>query len=158
MTARLTDLYTTYAPLVFRRCKAVLRNEDEAWDGVQEIFLRLAERFVLVEGMESPTAYLYRAATHYALNRLKREGRSASLPDEEAQDHRGETDDDWVRSLFLEHLFAQVPDRTRELAWYRWVDRMTWEEVALAAGLSVAGVRKHLAKFTTYARAYKEHV
>ena len=70
MTARLTDLYTTYAPLVFRRCKAVLRNEDEAWDGVQEIFLpgeielKMRQRR-LAEGIPLPAV---------TLNELKNEG------------------------------------------------------------------------------------
>ena len=63
MTPRLQSLYTRYAPMVFRRCRTILRNEDEAWDGVQEVFLQLAERAALVEKMASPTAYLWRMAT-----------------------------------------------------------------------------------------------
>lgn len=157
MSPGLHDLYAQYAPLVFRRCHNILHNEDEAWDGVQEVFLKLASRPGMLQKADSPTAYLYRMTTNYALNRLKREGRSADQ-EESAPDPRGRTDDDRIRALFLERLFAQVSDRTRDLAWYRWVDRMTWDEVALASGLSVSGVRKHLSKFVAYAQAYKEHV
>lgn len=156
----MTDLhiaYTRYAPVVFRRCRSILRNEDEAWDGVQEVFLRWAERPKRLESLESPTAYFWRAATNYSLNRLKREGRMVPLPELEGEDPRTDTEEG-LRSLFLEKLFAQVPGRTRELAWYRWVDGLTWEETALASGLSVSGVRKHLSKFTAFARRYKEHV
>ena len=108
--------------------------------------------------MASPTSYLWRMATNYSLNRLKKEGRSVSPTGADTHDQRAAGEDDHVRALFLERLFAQVSDRTRELAWYRWVDRMTWEETAEASGLSVSGVRKHLTKFADYAARYKEHV
>jgi len=157
MTPRLQSLYIQYGPLVYRRCLAILRNEDEAWDGVQEVFLLLTEKRILVERMESPTAYLWRMATTYSLNRLKRERRSASPPETEPEDPR-DVEESTLRGLFLEKLFGQVSQRTRELAWYKWVDRLTWEETALASGLSVSGVRKHLSKFSTFARTYKEHV
>lgn len=158
MTVRLQSLYTEYGPLVYRRCLTILKNEDEAWDGVQEVFLQLAERHTVVEKMVSPTAYLWRMATNYSLNRLKREGRSLSPPEFETPDHRVPDEEAALRGLFLETLFAKVSARTRELAWYRWVDQLTWEETALASGLSVSGVRKHLSQFSTYARTYKEHV
>lgn len=158
MTERLKELYRRYGGLVYRRCRSLLKNDEEAWDGVQEVFLQLAERNTLVERMASPTAYLWRMATNYSLNRLKREGRNVSPPEGETPDLRGHGEDDQIRRLFLQRLFAQVSPRTRELAWYRWVDGMTWEETAEASGLSVSGVRKHLSKFAAYAARYKEHV
>lgn len=153
----LETLYERFAPMVYRRCRALLGNDDEAWDGVQEVFLRLAEQRADLVGVASPTAHLWRMATNYGLNRLKKEGRSVSLPAEEPADTR-DSEDRRVCRVFLESLFSRVPDRTRELAWYRWVDQMTWEETAVASGLSVAGVRKHLAKFQKVALSYKEHV
>lgn len=158
MTDRVQTLYTRYAPLVFRRCRSILKNDEEAWDGVQEVFLLLTERNTLIERMASPTSYLWRMATNYSLNRLKREGRHLSPPEADHADPRASAEDDQIRALFLNRLFAQVSERTRELAWYRWVDRMTWEETAEASGLSVSGVRKHLTKFTSYAARYKEYV
>ncbi len=158
MSSSLDELYQRHAPMVYRRCKAILRNDDEAWDGVQEVFLKVAEQTGRVAASHSPTAYLYGMATHYSLNRLKRERRSVNPPDEEVIDVQSATEDDHIRAVFLGQLFHQVPARTRELAWFRWVDRLTWEETALAAGLSVSGVRKHLTRFTAFARAYKEHV
>jgi len=151
------EAYTRYAPVVFRRCRSILKNEDEAWDGVQEVFLRWAERPKRLDSLESPTAYFWRAATNYCLNRVKKEGRQVSIPEVEGEDPRSDSEDR-LRALFVERLFAQVPPRTRELAWYRWVDGLTWEETALTSGLSVSGVRKHLAQFTAFARRYKEHV
>lgn len=141
-----------------RRCRSILKNDEEAWDGVQEVFLQLAEKNAVVERMASPTAYLWRMATNYALNRLKREGRNLSPPEVETADTRASGEDDHLRRLFLEDLFARVSPRTRELAWYRWVDGMTWEETAEASGLSVSGVRKHLAQFAASASRYKERV
>lgn len=158
MSPQLQALYTQYAPVVYRRCRTILKNEEEAWDGVQEVFLHLAEKRVDLKAIESPTAYLWRMATNYSLNRLKREGRSGTPPEGEVEAPHSDHEEVLLRRLFLERLFAKVSPRTRELAWYRWVDRLTWDETALASGLSVSGVRKHLAQFMKSARHYKEHV
>jgi len=135
--------------MVFRRCLSILRNEDEAQDGVQEIFTKLAGSFDITRA-ESPTAYLWRMATNYSLNRLKRERRSVTLPPDPLDSSDMERDVDG--KVLVEMLFSRVSPRTRELAWYRWVDGLTWDEMALASGLSVSGVRKHLAQFVAKAR------
>jgi RNA polymerase sigma-70 factor (ECF subfamily) len=140
--------------MVFRRCLFILKNEDEAQDGVQEIFTKLAAGLDITR-VASPTAYLWRMATNYSLNRLKRERRSVTLPPDPV-DPSSDMERDVVRKILVETLFSRVSPRTRELAWYRWVDGLTWEETALASGLSVSGVRKHLAQFLTKARE-KEH-
>ncbi len=146
----LADLYREFGPMVFRRCLSILKNEDEAEDGVQEVFAKLAAGLDTAR-WESATAYLWRMATNYSLNRLKRERRSVSLPPDPV-DPSPDMEHAVVGKLAIETLFSQVSPRTRELAWYRWVDGLTWDEMALASGLSVSGVRKHLAQFVAKAR------
>jgi RNA polymerase sigma-70 factor (ECF subfamily) len=157
MTRRIEELYVRHGAMVHRRCRAILGNDEEALDGVQEVFLKLAEDRVNFDAVASMTAYLFGMATHYSLNRLKREHRSVSPGEDlDGADPAGAPEDGWQRRIFLESLFARVEPLTRELAWYRWVDRMNWDEVALASGLSVSGTRKRLAKLASYASRWKE--
>jgi RNA polymerase sigma-70 factor (ECF subfamily) len=38
-----TSLSLRYGPMVLRRCRHLLRNEDEALDACQDVFLRVLE-------------------------------------------------------------------------------------------------------------------
>jgi RNA polymerase sigma-70 factor (ECF subfamily) len=38
------DLYRRYGPMVMRRCRQLLRDEDQALDATQDVFVRLMER------------------------------------------------------------------------------------------------------------------
>jgi RNA polymerase sigma-70 factor (ECF subfamily) len=69
--ATLERLYRDHGHAVMRRARRLLRNEADALDVVQDVFLELfrdPERF---EARSSIATYLYAAATHACLNRLR---------------------------------------------------------------------------------------
>ena len=38
-----SELYQKYAPMVLRRCRAILKDEEKALDAMQDVFLRVME-------------------------------------------------------------------------------------------------------------------
>jgi DNA-directed RNA polymerase specialized sigma24 family protein len=38
-------LYRKYAPMVLRRCRSILRDEDAAQDAMQDVFVQLLRRY-----------------------------------------------------------------------------------------------------------------
>ena len=64
-------LFKNYSPMVFRRCREILRKEEEAEDAFQDVFLRLAE--LMQEGypISSYPCLLYTIATRKCFNRLR---------------------------------------------------------------------------------------
>ena len=36
-----SEIYQKYAPLVLRRCRAILKNEEEALEAMQDVFLKI---------------------------------------------------------------------------------------------------------------------
>ena len=53
MAIDVENLYTRYGPMVLRRCRAMLRQEDEAADAMQDVFVRLlGERPRLQQGVQ----------------------------------------------------------------------------------------------------------
>jgi RNA polymerase sigma-70 factor (ECF subfamily) len=149
---QLDTLYRTYAPMVLRRCRTLLKNEEEALDVMQDVFFRILARKEDLE-LGTPSSLLWNTATRLCLNVIrdkKRHGTTdssedllssiANLDDEsEIHEHRS----------LLSHLFRHEPKSSQLIAVLHLVDGMTLEETAREVGMSVSGVRKRLKSLRT---------
>src|SRR5262245_9689209 len=71
-----------YGPMVLRRCRRLLGDEDEALDAYQDTFVRLLEYRSRLDD-RYPSSLLYRMATNVCLNRIRDRRRAPETPDEE---------------------------------------------------------------------------
>lgn len=138
--------YVRYGPMVLRRCRKLLVDEQAAYDAAQEVFLKVIARRGRLTG-DYPSALLFRIATNVCLNRLREDRRHGlrqhpSLlpelvlaPAHEAAVSAGS---------FLDHLFKNETDDTRQIAVMYFVDGMTLKEIGAALELSTSGVHKRL--------------
>ncbi len=145
-TLDVEELSRRYGPMVLRRCRQLLRNEDEAMDACQDVFVRLLERRDRLDERH-PSSLLYTIATHLCLNRIRDRGRHAEDPGDErlyrlATAGRPHAPSD--ARLLLGRLFGRQPASSRTIAVLHYLDGLTLEEVAGQVGLSVSGVRKRL--------------
>jgi RNA polymerase sigma-70 factor, ECF subfamily len=137
-----------YGPMVLRQCRRLLRNEEEALDACQDVFVRVLERQQRLD-LTSPSSLLYRIATNVCLNRIRDRKHHPVTSDEPllaaiaAADEPGGASD---ARLVLDWLFGRHPESTRTMAVLHFVDGLTFEEVARHTGLSVSGVRRRLRK------------
>ena len=138
-----------YGAMVLRRCRRLLRDDDEALDACQDVFVRLLEYRARLRN-RYPSSLLYRIATNVCLNRIRDSARrpaTPARPDDELLATiaaAAEPDGASVARLLLERLFGREPVSTRTMAVLHYVDGLTYEEVARETGLSVSGVRKRL--------------
>ena len=145
--------YQQFGPMVFRRCRALLRDEEEAREAMQDVFVEVLRRGETLV-VDAPSSFLYRTATNVCLNRLRSKRRKPSDADTDLLDRIAVAPDAEQRSIvnaLLDRIFAREQPSTREMAVMHLVDGMTLEQVAAETGLSVSGVRKRL-------RVLKEHV
>jgi RNA polymerase sigma-70 factor (ECF subfamily) len=146
--------------MVLRRCRQLLRNEDEALDAAQDVFVRLIERRRELDA-RYPSSLLYRIATNVCLNRIRDRGRrpagSESGDDDplealaRAEIPGGESE----ARMVLDWLFNRHPESSRTIAVLHYVDGLTLEQVAGEVGLSVSGVRKRLRKLRETVRGVR---
>ena len=151
------SLYRRYGPMVLRRCRFLLKNEQKAADAMHEVFIQLLRRDGLA--IEAPASFLHRTATNVCLNALRTDRRHPEDADDdlilriarapEAEDHT-------LAAALLDRLFARQPESSRTIAVLHLVDGMTHEEVAAEVGMSVSGVRKRLAGLRTHLRELEE--
>ncbi len=135
-----------YGPMVLRRCRQLLRDEDEALDACQDVFVRLLEHRGRLHAAY-PSSLLYRIATNVCLNRIRERGRRPETPDEDVLCRIASAETPGGGSearLLLDRLFGRYPESSRTMAVLHFVDGLTLEQVAAETGLSVSGVRKRL--------------
>jgi RNA polymerase sigma factor (sigma-70 family) len=144
-------LYHRYGPMVVRRCRQLLRDQDEALDVAQDVFVQLLRcRERLTESY--PSSLLYRIATNLSLNRIRARRRGPDLAGDEILDQIARAHD-FDAPLFLDRLFGRHPESTRTMAVLHYLDGLTLEEVARECGMSVSGVRKRLRALRVTAQA-----
>jgi RNA polymerase sigma-70 factor (ECF subfamily) len=146
--------YCTYGPMVLRRCRKLLGDDQAARDAMHDVFVQvLTHHGDLVD--RAPSSLLFRIATNICLNRLRSRRRRPEDGDPELLQEIAETTDPAARSAAraaLEALFRHEPGDTALIAVLHLYDKMTLEEVAAEVGMSVSGVRKRLAKLRTKLR------
>jgi RNA polymerase sigma-70 factor (ECF subfamily) len=140
--------YRRYGPMVLRRCRQMLRDEQRSTDAMQDVFVQLLRNQDRLED-RGVSSLLYRIATNVCLNKI----RSSDRRPEDAQSELlvriagasgGEAQSE-ARSV-LDRLLGREPISTTTIAVMHLHDGMTLQEVADAVGLSVSGVRKRLRK------------
>ena len=141
-----SKLYEAYAPMVFRRCVFLLKDDAEAKDMVQNVFLRVYERMDTLD-LSQPSSLLWNTATRLCLNRIrdkKRRGLDVDSSELLLTIACAEEDDGIEARGLLAKIFSKEQESTRTIATLHYVDGMTLEETAETVGLSVSGVRKRL--------------
>ena len=143
--------YATYGPMVLRRCRRLLGDEQAARDAMHDVFVQVLSRADdLVD--QAPSSLLFRIATNVCLNRLRSRRRRPEDGDPDLLAEIAAETDPQARSAArsaLDALFRHEPGDTALIAVLHLYDRMTLEEVAAEVGMSVSGVRKRLAKLRT---------
>ena len=140
-----------YGPMVLRRCRRLLGNEEEALDACQDVFLRVLEHRSRLDD-RFPSSLLYRMATNVCLNRLRDNRRNPATRDEAVLYEIARAEEPGATSearLLLARLFGRHPESSRTIAVLHFVDGLTLEEVASETGMSVSGVRKRLRALRT---------
>jgi RNA polymerase sigma-70 factor (ECF subfamily) len=139
-------LYARYGPMVMRRCRQLLTEEEEALDATQDVFVRLCQAGGRLN-IKYPSSFLYVTATNICLNLIRDRARHGETRDETML-HRIATLDDTEQRVgalsTLNRLFSKSPQSSRTIAVLHFVDGLTLEETARETGMSVSGVRKRL--------------
>lgn len=147
--------YERYGPMVLRRCRHLLRDEERAVDAMHDTFVRLLRNRERLED-RGLSSLLFRIATNVCLNQIRTRKRRPESPDEalllRIAESGDDTEDRALARKFLDRVFAKEQPSTRIIAVLHYVDGLTLEEVAREVGLSVSGVRKRLRRLQSQAQ------
>ncbi len=160
MEINIEEYYTRYGPMVLRRCRQLLRDEERALDAMQEVFTKLMLSQRRLKGIY-PSSLLFRISTNVCLNMIRDQKSHRSI-DSDREDllvqlgSYDEGEDKLVVRDLLDRLFRKEKQSTREIATLHFVDGMTLQEVADEVGLSLSGVRKRIRELQARIKIKKE--
>jgi RNA polymerase sigma-70 factor (ECF subfamily) len=164
-TAALEALMERYASRVYRLAHGITRNEADAEEVVQDVFLAVFRKIHTFEGRAALGSWIYRVATNAALitRRGRRGDREVSfdpqlptfLPDGHRAGDRDFLLTDWSQTpetellsqetrAILDRAIDALPAQYRAVLVLRDVEGLSNEEVAEAVGDSGAAVKSRL--------------
>jgi RNA polymerase sigma-70 factor (ECF subfamily) len=146
---RLLELYSTK---VFHLAYSMLRNETQAEDMTQEIFLRIWKGLPGYHGGAALSTWIYAIARNTCLTELKRRAARPTVsfyePEfEDALDHLPALqthDTETCVSSDLNHMLGQLPEKYRQVITLFYLEEKSYEEVAAALGLLLGTVKTFL--------------
>ena len=150
--------YNKYCPMVFRRCRQLLRNEDDAMDAVQDVFINLIKHSNRLTG-DYPSSLLYTIATNISLNRLRAkkyraEGQTVEYTEEKEAVFLDNSYEKIDAGLLIEDILKTEEEITRTICFMHYADGITLEEIGKTVDLSISGVRKRLLSFKKRAQVH----
>ena len=155
MAIDITAWYEKYGPMVIRRCRSILKDEDDAMDAVHDVFLNLLKGEDRLHGTY-PSSLLYTMATNVCLNRLKKRKwetlRDFSAGAETLLSGTDQGFEQVEAEILLEDILKDESELNRSICFMYHSDEMTLKEIGEVAGLSISAVRKRLEVFRSRAR------
>jgi RNA polymerase sigma-70 factor (ECF subfamily) len=155
-TALFEVLMRRHNERIYRTARAILRDENEAEDVMQQAYVNAYTHLRQFDGRSKFSTWLTRIAVHEALARARRRGRYTTMEDESAVVEMPGTFDgtpDPERQaisrelgVLVESAIDRLPDGTREVFMLRQVEGMSTEEVANALDVSEAVVKTRFSR------------
>lgn len=135
-------LYDRYVDMLYKICMVYLKNESDAKDGVQEIFLKLWEKKPSFSGQEHEKAWLIRLAKNYCINQLRSHWfRKRSAPPDWSAIPAEETEEDTE----LLELVMSLPVKFREVLYLYYYEEYSVREISRLLGRKESTLQSRLA-------------
>jgi RNA polymerase sigma-70 factor (ECF subfamily) len=156
-TALFEVLMRRYNERLYRAARAILRDENEAEDVMQQAYVNAYTHLRQFDGRSTFSTWLTRIAVHEALARARRRGRYMTMDPEDPSaiefPQRVDATPDPERlaiarelGTLLESAIDRLPDGTREVFVLRQLEGMRTDEVADSLGVSEAVVKTRLSR------------
>lgn len=147
------EAYRTHGPMVLRRARQILGNEDESREVLHEIFLGLVADPSDLGRAASPIGWFYGATTHRCLNRIRDRKNRVRLLEERGVDAT-EAAPVAESVVLLRGFLRDLPDEQATAAVHYYLDEMTHDEIGRLMGCS----RRHVGNLLEAVRARAEKV
>ncbi len=150
-------LYRQYGPLIFSRCRRLLRDEEAAQDATQEVFLRVMKHLDRAPVNGNLAGWLSRISINYCLN-LLRDGRKVE-PSGDAPERAGANlEERLVCRDLANRLLEKTPPPLRDLVVLHHLEGFKHGQVAQTLGVSRRTILYRLDRFGELAERFRAKV
>jgi RNA polymerase sigma-70 factor, ECF subfamily len=150
--SEIEQLFKEHYEALHRYAFTILKDEDDAKDVLQAVFINIWERRETLHFTGSAKAYLYRAAYNESLNYIKKEGvrqkhqQGAGALQDHSEQHKQEQEDlqEWKQKV--DNVLEQMPPQCRTVFLKSRTEQKKYIEIAEELGISVKTVEAHMSK------------
>jgi RNA polymerase sigma-70 factor (ECF subfamily) len=145
------EIWFRFAPMVYGLFRRVLRQRHDHDDLTQEVFLRVFRKLYTLEKASALRSFVYSVAVRVLKEELRRfrmrRRIAAERPDLATPAASSPTDFEMRETLLcVQQSLDGMRDKYRAVFVLRHVDGMDLQEIASGLGISLATVKRHLAK------------
>jgi len=135
----LAELYERYSPDIFKYSFSILKNNEEAKDAVQEVFVRYAKNESSFKQDCSYKTWLLIIARNYCFNRIK----NKNFRNEEIEDDVfiESYSPDYDMQISLKDALMKLPEEYNELIYLKEYEGFSYKEIAEITNLSLENVK-----------------
>lgn len=145
-------LFMQYYAKMYRVARTILYDEEDCKDVVSDIFVcLLRESMVLLP--ESEERYLMTSVRNRCFKRLRHEEVKRKMMDSYSLEPEEDSDDERMTDI-IEYVVCNLSSQDQRIFTLRFSDGYSYEEIALAEGISKVAVWKHLSSII---KRIKEH-
>ncbi|MBW1810207.1 MAG: sigma-70 family RNA polymerase sigma factor [Deltaproteobacteria bacterium] len=138
------ELYRRYGQVIFRRCRALLGQEEEAMDAMQDVFIRALKYGRSFRRGKKPLPWLFTIANRICFDRYRAIKRREGTLVEPIGTFGGLNPEQ--KTAVVEFL-RKFDDLTQEIILDYYLEEMSMEEISAHVGRSRKTVGKKIARF-----------
>lgn len=156
-SAAMGYLYMMYVARIRRFAMRLLGNEDDAFDMVHDVLLRLWNEREHLPQVGALDAYIFRTTRNIVLNHLKhaevcrRYAASVDKSQQEEIPERVSTDDLYNQVI---ELIDGMPEQRRKVFSMSRFEHLKYDEIAVRLGISPRTVQYHITMAMSYLRSH----
>jgi RNA polymerase sigma-70 factor (ECF subfamily) len=139
------ELVACYQPRLRAFMRQMIGDADRADDVIQDVWLDVFRSVGKLRDLDAFTGWLYRLARDRAYRTLRRRGLKAEAAELAELENPAESDAfDEDERRQLHHSLDQLPHEQREVLLLRFLEDMTYAQIAAAVGCELGTVRSRL--------------
>lgn len=144
------ELYKRYKSGIYIFVKKIVHSAALAEDLTQEIFVKIWEAGARLKDIQSFRAYIFITARNHTLNSLKKAFHSDIAMAEVVNniaEQRNNIEEDFISreySEYLQRVLATLPARSRDIFKLCREQGKTYDEAAIAMGISRNAIKNHM--------------
>ena len=129
----------------------ITKNEEEARDVVQDVFLKLWQKREALKKVTNIEAYAMRMTRNRCLD-LQRAKRTVSIEDQSPAAKKEETSDLNLElelsetALLIHKIICKLPELQGKIIQLRDINQLSYEEIEVSTGLNVNAIRVNLSR------------
>lgn len=149
-------LFNTHGPKILAFANSYLKNEAEAEELLQEVFLKLWEVRVHLDSSKNIKSFLFKICINRMYDFIRKKNLSKAYVEYSVQCPAFSNNTTWQEVIYhdmnhhLQALIAQMPEQRQRIFRLNKEDGLTVEDIALQLNLSHRTVENHLYRAVSY--------